>query len=88
MRGPAPTTRARSRRQLQQNKATKLRTGLCIPGRRTFANRLFQLVEVNVMKAFLLACIAAAIVAALAVGILNRVQQPVEQAFATSAVRL
>ena len=40
------------------------------------------------MKAFLLACIAAAIVAALAVGILNRVQQPVEQSFATSAVRL
>ena len=94
MRGPAPTTRARSRRQLQQNKATKLafhvylRTGLCIPGRRTFANRLFQLVEVNVMKAFLLACIAAGIVAILAVSILDRVQQPVEQAFATSAVRL
>jgi len=40
------------------------------------------------MEAFLLDCIAAAIVAALAVGILNRVQQPVEQAFATSAVRL
>jgi len=40
------------------------------------------------MKAFLLACIAAGIVAILAVGILDRVQQPVEQAFATSAVRL
>jgi hypothetical protein len=40
------------------------------------------------MKIFLLACIAAVIVAALAVGILNKVQQPVEQAFATSGVRL
>jgi len=40
------------------------------------------------MKIFLLACIAAVIVAAVAVGILNRVQEPVEQAFATSAVRL
>jgi hypothetical protein len=40
------------------------------------------------MRAFLLACIVAGIVATLAVGILDRVQQPVEQAFATSAVRL
>jgi len=40
------------------------------------------------MKAFLLACIAAGIVATVAIGILNRFQQPVEQAFATSAVRL
>ncbi len=40
------------------------------------------------MKSFLLACIAAVIVAMVAVGVLDRVQQPVEQAFATSGVRL
>lgn len=40
------------------------------------------------MKIFLLACITAVIVAAVAVGILDKVQQPVEQAFATSGVRL
>jgi hypothetical protein len=40
------------------------------------------------MKIFLLACIVAVIVAAVAVGILDKVQQPVEQAFATSGVRL
>ena len=40
------------------------------------------------MKAFLLACVAAILVAALAVGVLDRVQEPVQQAFATSAVRL
>jgi hypothetical protein len=40
------------------------------------------------MKAFLLACIAAAIFAAAAVGILNELQEPVEQAFASSSVRL
>jgi hypothetical protein len=40
------------------------------------------------MKAFLLACVAALVVAGLAVGILNRVQEPVEQAFATTGVRL
>ena len=40
------------------------------------------------MKIFLLACITAVIVAAVAVGILDKVQQPVEQAFATTGVRL
>jgi hypothetical protein len=40
------------------------------------------------MKSFLLACIAAAILAAVAAGVLNKVQQPVDQAFATSGVRL
>jgi archaellum component FlaG (FlaF/FlaG flagellin family) len=40
------------------------------------------------MKTFLMACIAAVIFAAFAVGILDKVQQPVAQAFATSAVRL
>ena len=40
------------------------------------------------MKAFLLACVAALVVAALAVVVLSRVQQPVEQAYATTGVRL
>jgi hypothetical protein len=40
------------------------------------------------MKSFLLACIAAGIFAVIAVGILDKIQEPVEQAFATSAVRL
>jgi hypothetical protein len=40
------------------------------------------------MKVFLLACAVAIVVAALSVGALNRIQQPVEQAFATSGVRL
>jgi hypothetical protein len=40
------------------------------------------------MKVFLLAFIAAIVVAAVGVGILDKVQQPVEQAFATSGVRL
>lgn len=40
------------------------------------------------MKAFLLACVTAAVIAIVAVAVLNRVQQPVEQAFATTSVRL
>jgi hypothetical protein len=40
------------------------------------------------MKSFLMACIAAVILAVLAVGILDRFQQPAAQAFATSGVRL
>jgi hypothetical protein len=40
------------------------------------------------MKAFLLACAAAVVIAALSVVALNKVQQPVEVAFATSGVRL
>ena len=41
------------------------------------------------MKAFLLACVGAAIVALIAVGALNSVQEPVQQAFASpSSVRL
>jgi hypothetical protein len=40
------------------------------------------------MKVFLLACIAAGIVAAVSAGILAKVQEPVQQAFSTSAVRL
>jgi hypothetical protein len=40
------------------------------------------------MKAFLLACVAAIVIAAAAAFVLDRVQEPVQQAFATSAVRL
>jgi hypothetical protein len=40
------------------------------------------------MKSFLLACVAAIVVAAVAAAILNQVQEPVEQAFATTGVRL
>jgi hypothetical protein len=40
------------------------------------------------MKAFLLACATALVVAALGVVVLDRVQEPVEQAFATTGVRL
>lgn len=41
------------------------------------------------MKAFMLSCLAIIAVAAVAVVVLNRVQEPVEQAFASAtAVRL
>jgi hypothetical protein len=40
------------------------------------------------MKPFLLACAAAIVVAAVAAVLLSRVQEPVEQAFATTGVRL
>nr|WP_283828848.1 hypothetical protein [Bradyrhizobium diazoefficiens] len=40
------------------------------------------------MKAFLLACTAAIVIAAAAIVILNQVQEPVQQAFATTGVRL
>jgi hypothetical protein len=40
------------------------------------------------MKAFLLACAAAIVIAAIGVVVLDRIQEPVQQAFATSAVRL
>ena len=40
------------------------------------------------MKSFVLACVAAIVVAAVAAVVLNRVQEPVEQAFATAGVRL
>jgi len=40
------------------------------------------------MKAFLLACAAAIAIAAVATVILNQVQEPVQQAFATTGVRL
>ena len=40
------------------------------------------------MKAFLLACIAAVVIAIAGMAVLNQVQQPVEHAFATTGVRL
>jgi hypothetical protein len=40
------------------------------------------------MRAFLLGCAAAILVAAVAVVVLNHIQEPVYQAFATDAVRL
>ena len=40
------------------------------------------------MRAFLLACLAAIAISAVAVVVLNRVQEPVQEAFATTAVRL
>jgi hypothetical protein len=41
------------------------------------------------MRAFLTACLVAALVAVAAAAVLNKaVQQPVKEAFATSAVRL
>lgn len=40
------------------------------------------------MRAFLLACVVAIVVAAVGAMFLSRVQQPVQQAFATTGVRL
>ncbi|WLA79893.1 hypothetical protein [Bradyrhizobium elkanii] len=40
------------------------------------------------MKVFLLACVVAVVVAAIGALALNRVQEPVAQAFATTGVRL
>jgi hypothetical protein len=40
------------------------------------------------MRAFIVACIAAAVIAIGAVVVLNRVQEPVNVAFTTSAVRI
>jgi hypothetical protein len=40
------------------------------------------------MKAFLLAVVTAVVIAAVWAGVLNRVQEPVSEAFATTGVRL
>ena len=40
------------------------------------------------MRAFLLACVAAVIIAIIGVVVLNSIQEPVDQAFATSAARV
>ena len=42
----------------------------------------------NPMKAFVIACVAAVIIAAIGGIALNSVQEPADQAFSTSAVRL
>ena len=42
----------------------------------------------NGMKAFIIACVAAIIIAAIGGFALNTVQKPADQAFSTSAVRL
>ncbi len=40
------------------------------------------------MKAFIVACIAAAVIAVGAVAVLSNIQKPVETAYATSGVRI
>jgi hypothetical protein len=40
------------------------------------------------MRTFVVACIAAAVIAVCAVLVLNRIQEPVSVAFTTSAVRI
>jgi hypothetical protein len=40
------------------------------------------------MKTFLLACVGAVVLAVLAAGALNTIQEPVNEAFATTSVRL
>jgi hypothetical protein len=40
------------------------------------------------MKSFVLACVAAIVVAGVGAAVLDRVQEPVAQAFATTGVRL
>jgi hypothetical protein len=40
------------------------------------------------MKTFIIACVAAIIIAVVAGVVLNSIQEPVDKAFATSAVRL
>ncbi len=40
------------------------------------------------MKAFLLGCVASLVIAAAGMTLLNRVQEPVAHAFATTGVRL
>ncbi len=40
------------------------------------------------MRTFLVACLAAAVIAICAVVVLNQLQEPVQAAFSTSAVRI
>ena len=40
------------------------------------------------MKAFILACVATIVIAAMGVAVLDLVQEPVAEAFATTGVRL
>jgi hypothetical protein len=45
-------------------------------------------VRESLMRTFIVACIAAAVIAVCAVLVLNRIQEPVSVAFTTSAVRI
>jgi hypothetical protein len=47
-----------------------------------------ELKESVIMKAFLLACVSAVIIAIIGVVVLNSIQDSADQAFTTSAVRL
>jgi len=40
------------------------------------------------MKVFILACVTAVVIAVIGVAVLNSVQEPVDKAFSTDAVRL
>ncbi|HTQ81908.1 MAG TPA: hypothetical protein VMI47_01465 [Pseudolabrys sp.] len=40
------------------------------------------------MKAFIIACVAAVVIACIGVVVLNSIQEPVDEAFTTNAVRL
>ncbi len=40
------------------------------------------------MKAFIIACVTAVVIAVIGVAVLNSIQEPVDQAFTTGAVRL
>jgi len=44
--------------------------------------------EGTAMKAFIVACVAAAVLAVCAVAVLNSIQKPVDVAFTTSGVRI
>ena len=68
--------------------AASLRRALYTVRDEQFCVRYLRLVGRIAMKSFLLACVAAIVVAAVAAVVLNRVQEPVEQAFATTGVRL
>jgi uncharacterized protein YoxC len=40
------------------------------------------------MKAFIIACVAAVVIAVIGIAVLDSVQEPVDRAFSTGAVRL
>ncbi len=64
-----------------------------VQGRGTFvlfflAERAIELEREHDMKAFVAACLAAVALAAIGLAVLNHVQEPVDQAFATSYARV
>ena len=80
-----------SHREERPDQRTAIMTiGVLVPdvSRHHITFAFCQSCKVNTMKAFLLACAAAIVIAALCMAALNKVQQPVEEAFATSGVRL